>query len=146
MKMILRRLKDIREEYDLSQNELANILGITQQNYSYWETEEKIIPIEHLNNFCNYFKVSMDYVMDLSNIRCYKDYNENINKVVVGNRLKEIRDAKNLTQEKLADLLNTSHSTLSSYENSKTMLLTAFAYQIATTYNISVDWLYGKTK
>ena len=88
----------------------------------------------------------MDYVMDLSNIRCYKDYNENINKVVVGNRLKEIRDAKNLTQEKLADLLNTSHSTLSSYENGKTMLLTAFAYQIATTYNISVDWLYGKTK
>ncbi len=142
--MIFKRLYDIREEYDLSQKDVADILKVTQQNYSLWETEDKIIPIRHLNNFCNYFKVSMDYIVGLTNIRSYKNQNDILNKKVVGKRIKEIRVKNNLTQEQLANILNTSHSTISAYENGKTLLLVAFAYEIAKKYKVSIDWLYGK--
>jgi len=143
--MILKRLNGIREEYDLSQKGVADILEVTQQTYSRWETEEKIIPIKHLNKFCNHFKVSIDYVTGLTNIRSYKNSKDKIVKSVVGKRLKEFRINNNLTQQQLADELNTSHSTISAYENGKTLLLLAFAYEIATKYKISIDYLYGRT-
>ena len=38
----------------------------------------------------------------------------------------------------IANLLNTTHSTISAYENGKTLILTSFLYQICKTYNISV--------
>lgn len=144
--MMFKRLKDIKEEYDLSQKDVAEILEVTQQNYSLWEIEEKIIPIKHLNKFCNHFKVSIDYVAGISNVRSYKEQNNNINKIIVGKRLKELRIKNNLTQMQLANSLNTSHSTISAYENGKTLLLLAFAYEIAKKCKISIDWLYGKIK
>lgn len=143
--MILKRIIDIREEYDLSQKDVANILDVSQQTYSRYETEEKIIPIKHLNKFCNHFKVSLDYVIGFTNTRNYKDSKDKINKNIVGKRLKEFRTSKNLTQQELAKELNTSHSTISAYENGKTLLLLAFAYGIATKYKVSLDWLYGRT-
>src|SRR5574344_164708 len=121
--MMFKRLKDIREEYDLSQKDVAEILEVTQQNYSLWEIEEKIIPIKHLNKSCNHFKVSIDYVAGISNVRSYKEQNNNINKIIVGKRLKELRIKNNLTQMQLAKSLNTSLCTISAYENGKTLLL-----------------------
>lgn len=41
-------------------------------------------------------------------------------------------------------MLNTSHSTISAYENGKILILTSFAYSIAIKYNVSLDWLCGK--
>ena len=58
--------------------------------------------------------------------------------------LKEYRIRKNITQEKLAEELNTTHSTISAYESGKTLILTVFAYGIVTKYNLSLDWLCGK--
>ena len=57
----------------------------------------------------------------------------------------EIRKEKNITQEELASTLNTTHSTISAYESGKTTILTAFAYEICKRYNISMDYLCGRT-
>ena len=64
---------------------------------------------------------------------------------VMGERLKTFRKNNNLTQVELANILHTTHSTISAYESGKTMLLTAFALQIVRDYNISLDWLCGRT-
>ena len=55
-----------------------------------------------------------------------------------------LRKKFNLSQNDLAKLLNTSHSTISAYENGKTLILTVFAYSIATKFEISLDWLCGR--
>ena len=60
------------------------------------------------------------------------------------NRLLEVRNSNNITQRDLADFLNTTSSTICAYEKGKTMILTAFAYQIAKEYNVSMDWLCGR--
>ena len=143
-----KRLFDLREYADLSQKDLANKLGVTQQTYSLWEKGTKIIPLKHLNNLCNYYKTSMDYVLGLSNERTNSDIKEikELNKKEIGSRIKELRENKKLTLRDLASELNTTSSTISAYETGKTLVLTAFAYQICTKYDVSLDWLCGKVK
>ncbi len=143
--MILVKIKDLREEYDLTQLKMAEIMNVSKSNYARWETNESIIPLKHLNNLCNYFNVSMDYITGLSKEKNYIIINKKLNKELIGKRLKEFRENNNLTQEELAKQINTSHSTISAYESGKTMLLTAFAYDICKKYNISLDYLCGRT-
>ena len=87
----------------------------------------------------------MDYITGLSKEKNYIIINKKLNKELIGKRLKEFRENNNLTQEELAKQINTSHSTISAYESGKTMLLTAFAYDICKKYNISLDYLCGRT-
>lgn len=137
------RLIEIREDNSLSQRDLASILNVSKSTYARWETQEQIIPLNRLVDFCNYFKVSMDYTLNLSNENKYKKPINSLDRKLIGNNIKLIRKKFGLTQQNLADLLNTSHSTISAYEAGKTLILTIFAYQICLKYNISLDWLCG---
>lgn len=143
--MNFQKLIEIREDLGLKQKDIANILNITQQSYSLWENGTKIIPLKHLNSLCNYYNVSMDYMLGLSNTRHYDVINTDIDKSSIGKRLREFRIKNNVTQMELAKLLNTTHSTISAYESGKTTILTAFAYEICKRYNISMDYLCGRT-
>lgn len=143
--MNFQKLIEIREDFNLKQKDIANILNITQQSYSLWENGTKIIPLKHLNSLCNYYNVSMDYMLGLFNTRHYDVFNKNLDKKIIGKRLKEFRLDNNVTQMELAKLLNTTHSTISAYESGKTTILTAFAYEICKKYNISMDYLCGRT-
>ena len=64
----------------------------------------------------------------------------------IGKKIDYIRRDRGLTQEELANILNTTHSTISAYESGKTTILTAFAYEICKRYNISMDYLCGRTR
>ena len=143
--MNFQKLIELREDSSLKQKDIAALLNITQQTYSLWENGTKIIPLKHLNSLCNYYDVSMDYVLGLSNVRQYDIVNRVIDKKNIGIKLKEFRKEKNITQEELANILNTTHSTISAYESGKT-ILTAFAYEICKRYNISMDYLCGRTR
>lgn len=142
--MFLKRIVDLRDEYELTQDDMAKILGVSQSNYGRWELDDNFIPLNHLNNLCNYFKVSMDYMIGITDERNYKDVNPKLNKILIGRRLKAFRSKYNLTQTELAKLFNTSPSTLSAYETGKVRLLTAFAYAIVKKYNVSLDFLCGR--
>ena len=65
--MNFQKLIELREDFNLKQKDIAKLLNITQQTYSLWENGSKIIPLKHLNFLCNYYNVSMDYVLGLSN-------------------------------------------------------------------------------
>ena len=139
-----RILKQLREDNGLTQSDIASILGISRGLYSQYEIADKIIPIQHLNTLSNYFLVSIDYLLGFSNSK------DNANKKVlldnskIGIRLKEFRKENKLTQEKLANILHTTYSVISSYEKGKTLILTSFLCVICKKYNISADYLLGK--
>lgn len=61
----MKKLQEIRQDCDTLQKEVASYLGITQEQYSLYETGKRQIPIKHLRNFCLYFHVSADYILDL---------------------------------------------------------------------------------
>ena len=64
--MNFQKLIELREDFNLKQKDIAKLLNITQQTYSLWENGSKIIPLKHLNSLCNYYNVSMDYMLGRS--------------------------------------------------------------------------------
>lgn len=142
--MNFERLFFLREEKDLTQEDIGKILNVSRVAISQWETNKEIIPLEKLNAYANYFNVSLDYIVQISNVKEYKIINKSLDSKIVGKRILYIRHKFGLTQKELANNLNTTHSTISAYETGKTLILTVFAYQICVKYNVSMDWLCGK--
>lgn len=58
-------LRELREDRDLRQAEIAAVLGTTQQVYSRYENGVNELPIRHLIALCRYYRVSADYVLGL---------------------------------------------------------------------------------
>lgn len=65
--MYFRRLKDLREDHDLTQAQLAELLGIRQTVYSRYERGFQTIPLEHLLFLADYYCVSTDYLLGRTN-------------------------------------------------------------------------------
>ena len=140
------RLLELREYNFLHQKDIAQILNIDRSTYSTWETNLKIIPLKHLNSLSNYYNISMDYILGLTNKKIkYKKLNE-LDKKIIGNNIKKLRSNYSLALRDLAKILNTTSSTISAYETGNTLLLTAFAIEIAQKYHLSIDELCGKEK
>ena len=139
------RLNEIREKHDLSQRKVAIKLKISKSYYNYFESGERIIPLTRLNDFCNLFHVDFDYALGLTNHNIMTKELKVLDKKLIGNRIKEIRKKNKLTQSDLADILNTSQSTISSYEHGNTIILTAFLYEMCTKLNVSMNYTVGKT-
>lgn len=138
--VLFQRLQDIREDLDLTQQQVANLLNVSQASYSRWETGKELIPLMKLNEFCNITKHSMDYVTGLISIERKVVYNkEYLDKKKIGENLRKIRTDNGLFQYQLARLLNTTQSTISAYEHGETLILTAFSYQIAKHFHLSLD-------
>ena len=55
-----KRLKDLREDNDLLQKDIAKILGISQQYYSEYEKGNRTIPISHLITLAKFYNTSID--------------------------------------------------------------------------------------
>ena len=62
--MFFRRLRDLREDSDLTQEYIARRLGIQQTVYSRYERGFQTIPLEHLLKLADLYKVSLDYLTD----------------------------------------------------------------------------------
>jgi len=141
------RLLEIREDKELTQNDMSKIIGVERSVISKWENNKELIPLKHLNDYANYFNVSFDYLAGLSNEKNnYKVKSSDLNLEIIGNRIKEIRKNNKLTLRDLASVLNTSSSTISAYETGKVLISTNFAYIIAFKYKVSLDWLCGRIK
>lgn len=63
------RLKDLREDMDLTQSELASYLHIKQNTYSQYENGQRQIPIELLILLAKYYKTSVDYLLGLTDVK-----------------------------------------------------------------------------
>ena len=58
-----RRIRDLREDHDLTQRQVAQMLGMSQTGYSKYETGENDIPTAILIKLANYYKTSVDYLL-----------------------------------------------------------------------------------
>ncbi len=65
--MYFQRLRDLREDKDLKQENIANVLGITQQQYQLYESGKREIKIEKLIALAQFYNVSVDYILGLTN-------------------------------------------------------------------------------
>ncbi len=64
MKLKYRRIRDLREDKDLTQAQLGEAIGIPQRTLSYYENGQRMVPPEVLSAIANYFGVSVDYILE----------------------------------------------------------------------------------
>ncbi len=65
----IQRLKEIREDRDLKQSEVASVLGIKQQQYSEYEIGKRLIPINYLYDLAVFYDTSIDYLLSKTDER-----------------------------------------------------------------------------
>ena len=59
-------LRDLREDHDKTQQEIADILGTSQTMYARYERGANELPLHHLITLCRYYRVSADYILGLT--------------------------------------------------------------------------------
>lgn len=67
--MDVKRLKDLREDKDLYQKELAKVLNTTQQVYSEYELGVRLMPIDKLDTLATFYNTSIDYIVGRTNVK-----------------------------------------------------------------------------
>ncbi|MDD6659124.1 MAG: helix-turn-helix transcriptional regulator [Eubacteriales bacterium] len=65
MKSYNQIIRELREDHDKTQKEIADYLGTTQQVYSRYEKGENEMPIRHIISLCKYYNVSADYLLGI---------------------------------------------------------------------------------
>lgn len=64
--MYLKRLKDLREDFDKKQFEIAKLLDITRQQYSLYELGKRDIPADYIRKLAKYYNTSCDYILEIT--------------------------------------------------------------------------------
>lgn len=124
------RIKELRQSKGLSQSELAQKVGISNQAISHYETGKRHAKIETWQKLADYFDVSVPYLQGFDEHR--------------PNRLKELRKRNHLTLEELGHNVSMLNSTLSQYENGKRNPNNEVWQQLADYFEVSVPYLKGE--
>lgn len=139
------RIRKLRIQYNLSQKNIADILNISRATYTQFETmRRELFPITKLNELANYFNVSLDYLLNLSNTKEINILNKELNPIVIGKRLKEIRLENKYYQDTLATEVGVTAALISEYEKGKRLVSLPFGFYVCKKFNVSMDWLYGR--
>ncbi len=67
--MKIKRLRDLREDNDYTQADIAKILNITRPQYNLYELGDRKIPIDKLQELADYYNVSIDYILERTNYK-----------------------------------------------------------------------------
>lgn len=147
----MNRLKDMREDRDLTQTDIAKVLKTTYQQVYKWENGVQQMGIDKYITLAKYYNVSIDYLAGIiPQTRTldgspYFDIEKNKlnNEMNYYQRLKDIKDDKNLEQADIAKVLKTTQQQISRYEKGKQMMGVDKYITLAEYYNVSLDYLLG---
>ena len=64
----VKRIRDLREDHDYTQEYVARVLGTSQTMYARYERAANELPIHHLLTLCSFYQVSSDYLLGLTDI------------------------------------------------------------------------------
>lgn len=125
------RLKDIREDNDINQEQMAKILNVKRSTYSLWELGINIIPLKNLCDFADYFDFSIDYILGLTNDRKNTNLIKGLDLIKLGNNIKHLRNKKELSQENIADMIGVSQACITRYEKGLICISTSNLYKLS---------------
>lgn len=137
--MNVKRLKNIREDNDIKQETLANILDVNRSTYSLWELGINIIPLDKLCKFAAHFNTSIDYVLGLTKDKNCHTIIKNFNLKIIGNNIKLLRIKHNLSQENIAKILNVTQACIAKYEKGLICISTTNLYKYSKLFKIPMN-------
>ncbi len=138
-------IASLRINNNITQQQMADILGISLTSYKLYETDVRNIKLNHLNIISNYFRVSLNYLLNISKKKISVNTEEFIDFKYLKFSLKLIRRRNRINQRELAQEFHMSVGTLSRYENNLCSISIIYLYQFALKFHVSVDYICGKT-
>lgn len=143
------RYREIREDNDFKQREVAEKINMNRSGYANIEAEITYTKLQHFLDFCNLFNCSMDYAARLTN----KNNTEHlitidkIDKKVMAERLTILENETGSEAKDIAKELGVNQSTYSRYKNEKFKyyMQTLMVKRLAKDYGYSMDWLTGRS-
>ena len=136
---MLKNFKRCRQELELTQKELGKIMGVTQVTICGWETGRDYISLSNLVDFCNKYKFTIDYVVGSKKTNTNFKTIPPLDKKRIGKSIKALRKSFYFSQKKLASECGIHRSTISDYENGKTLITALNLYIICKKHKISMD-------
>ena len=138
------RISDLRVDNDLNHRQMGEILNVKSNTYTQWEIGRNDLPILKANELANYYGVSLDYLLGISNVKSI-DEKKDINFDLMCKRLRELRKENKLTQEALGEKVGFAQTTYTCYENGTSTPTTFKLLNFAKFYKVSYDYLIGKS-
>ncbi len=137
--MDLTRMKDIREDNDITQEKMAQILNVKRSTYALWENRVHIIPLKRLCDFASYFELSIDYVLGLNDERICKCVVNKLNLILLGNNIKKLRIKNGFSQIDFAKVVGVTQQCILQYEKGRICIPVDNLYTICKKFNISFN-------
>lgn len=131
-------IKYIREELEMTQEELGLVFGVSRKTVAGWEDNHDTMPLNKLVKFSKLYKYSLDYITGLKRMNTYIELST-LDKKKIGNKLKEIRFKLGLTQQQIANECNISQTTYSNYEVGLYLPSSLVLYTICYNHGLSMD-------
>lgn len=127
-------LKKLREELNMTQKELADRVQVTPKAISFYELNQREPSNELLVEFSKIFNVSTDYLLG-----------NHINNINFSNRLRELRQTKNLSQNEIAEKYNIDRTTVGKWESNISTPNVEIIKDLAKYFNVTTDYLLGNS-
>lgn len=137
------KIRDLREDHDLRQCEIAKYLGVKRTTYAMWELGDVNFPIEKLVKLAMYFHSNVEYMLNLTLDKREVIYDKDITVEFIGSQLRRYRLKLKKTQKEFADVLNIRQSSYSYYEDGKTRIPTNKLIKLVKTYHIPLNSICG---
>lgn len=144
--MIVKRLRKTKESSEIKLKDFTDLYDVTYSTISDWKIVKDTIPLKRPIKYANKYGYSLDYLFGLTdkNIK-YKPLSIDLN-IVVEN-LRQKRKVAGLTQQYVADKINTSQASYAHYENARYLISTSFLYNLSEVYDdLSIDKMLGRKK
>lgn len=131
------RIRHLREDRDLTQARVAKMLDMSQTGYSKYETGENDIPTAVLIRLSEFYHVSTDYLLGLTD--------QLPGEPLFLARIRLLREEHDWTQQQVANRLHVHRRTYDAYEAGATDVPAEILIALARLYNVSTDYLLGES-
>ena len=139
-----RRLKDLREDRDYTQDYIADILKARRSSYANWENGETLIPLDKLDQLSVFYNVPISYLLGIeNNYNRYKNIGK-MNYNLMLDKLNQLKDNLSLTYQEIGDYLKVSKSTAYKYYEGQLIIPVNILILLGELYKCDIDKLLGK--
>lgn len=139
-----KRIKDLREDHDYTQDYIANYLKTNRSSYANWESGDNLIPLDKLDMLSVFYNVPFSYLLSVKNKfdKNIKIKKLNYNKLL--ENLNNYRNVLNLTYQQIADYLKVSKATAYKYYNGQLTIPTDALVLLGELNKCDIDELCAK--
>ncbi len=140
------KIRNLREDSDMTQKDVATLLKVQRSTYTMWELGDVNFPITKIVKLAEIFDTNVEYLLGVSSNKRKVHYRKELNYIYVGNALKLERIKRGKTQKEFADCIGVRQSSYSYYEDGKTKIPTDKLVSLAKEYHISLNQVCGEIK